>query len=192
MNEKEKDLNLAHEQSLIIDDFFYFFLRLRKARIRAVVDRVRKLHPGEPPEALARRLIDSAAALSLVGGSLFHAPSLIPGIGGVLKTLGIVAGASALTRMHLYLLLEIALVYDRDIDDPARVPEMIAIVGATAAAAVGPPLLLRALGVNPLLGIAAAGVAATALTRLIGSVAIRHYSAVPVADELQPEPAPAS
>ena len=64
MNEQENDLNLANEQSLIIDDFFYFFLRLRKARIRAVVDRVRKLHPGEAPEMLARRLIDSAATLA--------------------------------------------------------------------------------------------------------------------------------
>jgi hypothetical protein len=92
--------------------------------------------------------------------------------------------------MHLYLMLEIALLYDRDIDDPARVPEMLAIVGATAVAVVGPPLALRALGIHPLLGIAAAGVSATALTRVIGSVAIQHYSAGPVADQLQPEPVP--
>ena len=45
------------EQSILADDFFYFFLRLRKHRIRSVADRVRRLHPGETPAELSRRLI---------------------------------------------------------------------------------------------------------------------------------------
>jgi hypothetical protein len=46
--------------------------------------------------------------------------------------LGFVGGTAAITRMHLYLILEIALLYGMDIDDEARVPEMIAVVAATS------------------------------------------------------------
>jgi hypothetical protein len=57
-------------QSLMIDDFFYFFLQLRKPRIRTVVERVRQLHPEMTREQLAQQLIDSSANLSLLAGSL--------------------------------------------------------------------------------------------------------------------------
>ena len=46
--------------------------------------------------------------------------------GQALKILGVAGGASVLTRMHLYLIMEIALLYGKDIEDQARVPEMVA------------------------------------------------------------------
>jgi hypothetical protein len=91
--------------------------------------------------------------------------------------------------MHLYLLLEIALIYGKDIDDPARIPEMVAIIGATAAAAAAPLLAGKVLDLNPALTVLAGGVAASALTRLIGKLAIEHYCGrpVPVPGEAAPQ-----
>ncbi len=161
-------------QSLLLEEFFYFFLRLRKARVRKLVQMMKDRHPEETPEGLARQLIASSSTLSFFGGTLMHLPMLLPGLGKALSLLGFVGGASALTRMHLYLILEIALVYGKDIDDEARVAEMATVVAATATAAAT-PLLIHALELNPLYALPAGGIAATAVTRLIGESAIRLY-----------------
>ena len=84
-------------------------------------------------------------------------------------------GTSALTRMHLYLILEIALLYVKDIDDQARVPEMVSVVLATGLAA-GTPLLVRALEVNPLFALPAGGLTSATAAKFIGESAIRHYT----------------
>ena len=162
-------------QGMMTEDFFYFFLRLRKERIRKTVKACRARYPDETPEGLARQLIASSSALSFMGGTLMHVPMLIPGIGQALKLLGLVGGASALTRMHLYLILEIALVYGKDIDAQERVPEMAAVVAATGLAASA-PLLIHVLELNPLYALPTAGLAATAVTQSIGESAIRLYS----------------
>lgn len=176
-------------QSLAVDEFLYFFLQIRKHRIRTVVQGLRQRSPDETPAQLARRLIASYAELSFLGGSLLHVPMLLPGIGQVLKLLGFMTGAAALTRMHLYLILEIALLYGRDIDDAARVPEMMAVVAATGLAASA-PLLAEVLSVTPLIAIPTAGFTATSLTQMIGNAAIELYSRMP-ADSLAKAPSPA-
>jgi hypothetical protein len=177
------EIALAYsQQSRMVDDFFYFFLRLRKDRVRKIVQTMRTRYPQETPEGLARHLIASSSTLSFIGGTLMHLPVLLPGIGQALALLGFVGGASALTRMHLYLILEIALVYGKDIEAEARVSEMAAVVAATAAASAA-PLLVHALELNPLYAIPAGGLTATAVTRLIGESAIRLY------DESSVEPA---
>jgi hypothetical protein len=167
-------------QSLAMDDFAYFFLRLRKARIRALVQALRQQFPDESPPQLARRLIASHAQLALLAGTTLHLPGLLPGIGYALKLLGFVGGAAVLTRMHLYLILEIALLFGQDIDDQARVQEMMAVVAATGLAA-GTPVVADALGLSPFLAIPAAGLTATATTQLIGTTAIEYYAALPAA-----------
>jgi hypothetical protein len=96
-------------QSQFTDDFLYFFLRLRKDRVRKVVNRIRSQYPDETPEQLAQRAISDKTQLSFIGGTLTHLPLLIPGIGPALGLLGFVGGTSMMTRMHLYLILEIAL-----------------------------------------------------------------------------------
>jgi hypothetical protein len=90
-------------QSLIVDEFFYFSVC---ARAKSAATR----YPHETPEQLARRLIEAKARLTLFGGLLVSVPVVSPGVGLVLELIGMVAGMSALTRMHLYLILEIALV----------------------------------------------------------------------------------
>lgn len=161
-------------QSILTEEFFYFFLRLRKGRVRQVAAAIRSRFPDETPEQLARRLISSQCQLSFLGGALLHLPMLIPGLGQTLKLLGVVGGGACLTRMHLYLILEIALLFGKDIDDQARVPEMVAVVAGTGLA-VGAPFLINALDLNPLLSLPAAGLSASAVSKLIGEGAIRFY-----------------
>jgi hypothetical protein len=119
-------------------------------------------------------LISSKVALSLVGGTLIHLPLLLPGLGQALKLLGVVGATSLLTRMHLYLILEIALVYDKDIDDRARIPEMMAVVAATGLSAAS-PLLVRTLELHPYYALPAGGLSSAATAQLIGQSAIRYY-----------------
>lgn len=175
-------------QSLTFDDFMYFFLRLRKSRVRSVVRDMRTIFPNDTPEQLATRLISSYTPLSFLGGSLLHLPRLIPGIGQAMQAVGFVMGASALTRMHLYLIMEIALVFGKDIDDQARVPELMAVVAATAASAAA-PLLVRALELNPLMSIPLGGLTAMTTAQLIGNTAIQYYSEA-AADLAEPAVAP--
>jgi hypothetical protein len=165
-----------------MDDFLYFFLRMRKQRVRMVVQAVKNRWPDESREAQAKRLISSHASLAMLAGALFHLPALLPGASAWLKALGLVGGAAALTRMQLYLILEIALLYDKDIDDRARVPEMLTVVAATAAAVVAPKLLVDLLDLHPVLALPAAGIAASALTHVLGGVAVQHYAELPVGD----------
>jgi len=119
------DLPAEDLQSVLTDKFFYFFLRLRKNQVRKVVDSINTRFPEETLDQRARRLIEAQTSLSFLGGALVQLPMLIPGLGLALGLMGFVGGASALTRMHLYLILEIAHLYGKNIDDQARVPEMV-------------------------------------------------------------------
>jgi hypothetical protein len=162
-------------QSQLTDDFFYFFLRLRKDRIRKVVKLLQERCQGETPEQLARRLIASQRQLSFLGGALLHLPMLFPGLGNAVQGLGAAGGAAVLTRMHLYLILEIALLYGMDIEDQGRVSEMVQVVLATGLVA-GAPFLLEIFGWNPLLAMPTAALSAATVAQLIGEQAISLYS----------------
>jgi hypothetical protein len=162
-------------QGLATDQFFYFFLRLRKSEIRRTVQTLRARYPDETPEQLSRRLIDSHSRVALIGGAFSYLPFMLPGVGRALRLAGVVGTCSMMTRMHLYLILEIALVHRHDIDDETRVPEMAAVVGATGLAA-GTPLLLDALEWTPLLGLPVSMLSASAMTQMIGDTALRLYS----------------
>jgi hypothetical protein len=168
-------LPVPAKQSRLTDDFFYFFLRLRKDRVRKVVADINQRYPEEALEQRARRLIDAQAQLSLLGGLILDIPAMIPVIGYAVKILGFVGGTSALVRMHLYLILEIALLYGKDIEDEARVAEMAAVVAGTGVA-VGAPFVADALGFHPLVAMVTGGAAALTASRLIGESAIRYYS----------------
>jgi hypothetical protein len=161
-------------QSLTTDQFFYFFLRLRKSEIRRTIQMLRGRYPDETPEQLARRLIEAKAQLTLLGGTLLSVPMLFPGVGQVLQLVGVVGSLSFLTRMHLYLILEIALVYGKDIDDEARVPEMASVVAASGLAAAS-PMLVPVLDWHPLAALPVGALAASGITRQIGETCIRHY-----------------
>jgi hypothetical protein len=176
-------------QGILTDNFFYFFLKLRKNRVQKVVAAINDRFPEETIEQRARRLIAAQTPLSFMGGALAELPMVIPGLGQALGLLGLFGGASVLIRMHLYLIMEIALLYGRDIDDEARVGEMVAVVLATGIAA-GAPLLIRTMGANPLLALPAGGLTCAGAAQLIGESAIRFYSPGRL-EAATPEPLPA-
>lgn len=170
-----KDLQTACQpQSQFTDELLYYFLRVRKERVRKVVKRMCDQYPNETREQLAFRLIDSKTQLSFIGGTLTHLPMLIPGLGKAFQFIGVVGGTSMMTRMHLYLILEIATLYGKDIDDSARVPELAAVVAAIGLGTAA-PFLVRLLEFNPLYALPAAAVSAAAVTRVVGESAIRLY-----------------
>jgi hypothetical protein len=127
-------------------------------------------------EQLAQRLIDSHSKLSLIAGGLLDLPLILPGTHIALRFVGLAAGSAMITRMHLYLILEIALIYGKDIDDPDRVPEMWAVVAATETAVTIPPTVLRLLNVTPIISLGVSALTATTLTRVIGELATRFYA----------------
>jgi hypothetical protein len=161
-------------QSATTEQFFYFFLRMRKGEVRRMVGILQSRYPREGPAQLARRLIASKSALAMLGGSLLTLPLLMPQVGQALKLLGLVGATSMLTRMHLYMILEIALLYGKDIDDTARVPEMAAVVAATGLAAAS-PLLARGYGLEPQYSLPVGTLSAAAVTQLIGRSAMAYY-----------------
>jgi hypothetical protein len=165
-------------QGLTADQFFYFYLRIRKGEVRRVVQRVQALYPDETPAQWARRLIASQSTLSFFSGVLIHLPLLFPIASTIVRYAGLVGGASVLTQMHLYLILEIALLHGKDIDDRARVEEMLAVMAASGLAAAT-PMALRALNWAPAVAIPTSGLATATVTRLIGEAAITFYAQEP-------------
>lgn len=164
----------GHIQSQFTDDFLYYFLRVRKDRARKAVKRLSDQYPDETPRRLARRVIASKVQLSMIGGTFTHLPMLIPGVGQALQFLGFVGGTSMMTRMHLSLILEIALLYGKDLDDKARVGEMAAVVAAVGLGTAA-PFLVRILEVNPLYALPAAALSAATVTQIVGESAIKLY-----------------
>ena len=161
-------------QGLATDQFFYFFLRLRKNEVKRVVQRAHSLYPSDSPERLARRLINTQSTLSFMAGALLHIPFLLPATGNALKFVGFAGGTSIMTRMHLYLILEIAHIYGHDVDDRARVPEMMAIIASSGLAA-GAPMLVQRMGWAPMVAIPTAGLTVAAITQIVGNAAISYY-----------------
>ncbi len=161
-------------QSLTTEQFFYFFFRLRKGEVRKTVATVRNRYPSETEQQLAARLIQSKARLTLLGGTLITLPQLLPGPGLLLKLSGTVGATSMLTRMNLYLILEIALLFGKDIDDQARVAEMATVIAATGLSA-GMPLIAEVLGLHPIYAVPVGALSATAATRTIGHTAVKFY-----------------
>jgi hypothetical protein len=171
----EHNRNNKNRQSLTTDEFFYFFLRMRKGETKRVVGLLQARYPEESAEQLSNRLIASKSRLALLGGALVSLPWLLPGVGQSLKLAGIAGAASILTRMNLYLINEIALAFGEDIDDTARVTDMLAVMGATGLGAAAPGIIAKSLGLNPWYQLPAGALSAASVTRLIGQTAIRHF-----------------
>ncbi len=169
-----KDLVRSPVQSHATDKFFYFFMGLRKGEIRRRVARMQAEFPDLNPEQLARVLIAEQTPLSLLGGSLLHVPMAVPGIGPALKLLGVAGGATVIMRMHLFLILEIAQLFGHDIDEQARLKEMVTVVAASGLVSAS-TMLSEAFSLKPYLALITGGLAVAAVSHAIGEAAIRHY-----------------
>jgi hypothetical protein len=168
--------SLGRRQYLGVEEFFYFFLRLRKNEVRRTVRDLELRYPDDALAVRARRVTNAKLGLAIVGGSLLQLPGLFPTVGQALKLAGLVGAGSMLTRMHLYLILEIACIYGEDIDDVARVPEMIAVVAATGLGAAAPSLL-DVVQINPIYSVPAGALSMATTTKLIGTAAVQFYGA---------------
>lgn len=164
-------------QSLAMEEFLYFFLRMRKNEVKRTVKVLKERYPEESPAEIARRLINAKTSLSIIGGSLLSLPGLMPGWGQALKLAGVVGASSMLTRMHLYLLLEIGLAYGVDPDDTGRVPEMAAIVASTGLSAAATPMMVSKLGLDSIYSIPVGALSMATFTRLVGLTAMSYYGA---------------
>jgi len=180
--------SMGRQQYLSVEEFFYFFLRLRKNEVRRTVRELELRWPDDALAARARRVTNAKLGLSLLGGSLLRAPLLFPGLGQALKLAGVVGAGSMLTRMHLYLILEVACIYGEDIDDVARVPEMIAVVAATGLGAAAPSLLAP-YNLPPVYAVPAGALSMAAVTKLIGAAAAQFYGSGAREPEAAPAPA---
>lgn len=156
------------------EKFFYYFLGLRKGELRKDIETLRKQHPNDDADQLARRIVNAQVPLSLTGGLVLQIPWLLPGVSPVVKLLGISMGASVMVILNMTMLLQIALVYGHDIDDRARLKEMFTIMAASGlagATSAFPHLSALKPGYRALAG----GAAVTTVSQLLGEAAIRYY-----------------
>ncbi len=187
---KSENLATPRKMGVAMDKFFFFFFGLRRSLVGKRVTNLRRDYPGESPEQLARRLINADTALSLFSGALLHLPMVAPGIGLAFRIVGLAAVASAMTSMHIYLILEIALLFGRDIDDSARVPEMLAIIAASGLTS-STPWLFHSVGLKPLLAVPVGTLTVMASRRLVIEAAVRYYKRTPNESSAQLAAAPA-
>ena len=160
-------------QSLLTEKFLFHFLGLRKSEMRRTVAILQDRHPDEGPDELARRLIAAQTPLSFLGGVLLDLPLLLPGVGNALRVVGVAGGAAIVMQMHVGLILEIALLFGRDIDDHARVKEMLAVLALSGLASSSPFLVRK---MNPWLALPSTGTTVSTVSALIGETAIRYYA----------------
>lgn len=175
------------ENSLAADKFLYFFMGLRKGEIRRRVVSLKARHPDEGPEELAKRLILTQSTLSLFGGALLHVPAFLPGVGPTLKIIGMAGGASVLMRMHMALVLEIALLFGHDIDEPERLKEIAAIILASGLVACT-PLLTQAFNLKSYYALITGGMTVSSASKLIGDAALIYYRKRAQANTILPNP----
>ncbi len=177
-------------QSVTMEKFLYHFLGLRKGEIRRRVKLMKERHPGESPEHLARRMVAGHMPLSFVGAAILHAPLFVPGVGPVLKGLGVAGGAATLMRLHTALIMEIAVMFGRNLDERARLKEIWTVMSLAGLASAS-PLLIQRFGMRPLVGISAGMSAVSAISEIVGEVAIQYYKRTSGGHVAEASPAPA-
>jgi hypothetical protein len=175
------------EHSVTADKFLYFFMGLRKGEIRRRVATLRARHPEEDAEALARRLIRTQTRLSLAGGALLHVPLFLPGAGPALKLLGVAGGASVLMRMHMAMVLEIALLFGHDIDESERLKDIAAVIAASGLVACT-PYLTRALNMKSYYAVLTGAMTVSSVSQLVGETAVIYYRNRALAKTRLPSP----
>ena len=156
------------------EKFFYYFMGLRKGELRKDIDTMRKHHPNDDPDQLARRVVDAQIPLSVAGGVLLQIPWLLPRTSPTLKFLGISTGAAVMVILNMTMLLQIALIYGFDIDDRARLKELLAIVVMSGLAG-GTSELPHLSASHPQLKAFAGSAAVLTASQVLGRAAIRYY-----------------
>ncbi len=182
---KSENFPAPRRQSVAMDKFLFYFFGLRKGEVKRRVERMRRDYPGESPEQLAWRLINTDTRLSLVAGAIINLALFVPGVGQALSVLGFAVATAAISAMHVSLILEIAMLFGRDIDDRARIRELAAVIAATGLGS-GAPLLMRSLKLGPVIAGPMGTLTVAAVSRLIGEASIRYYRRASKHETLKP------
>jgi hypothetical protein len=173
---------------LATEKFFYYCMGLRKGDMRSQLAMMKARYPDDTPERLARRFIAAQAPLSMVSSALIHLPSMVPALGPAFRFLGTASGTTLMMTLNMTLVMQIALIYGYDLDDRARIKELLAVIAATAAATSSTVMIpqLASLKSRPR---ALAGSAVIMTTsQLVGEIALRYFSHKQIAaDAATPE-----
>ena len=156
------------------EKFFYYFMGLRKGELKKDIAVMKEQYPEDDADQLARRIVSQQTPLYLLGGTLLHAPLLLPTLSPYLRFIGIATGTSVMVILNMTMLLQIALVYGHNIDDRARLKEIFTIVAASGLAggsSMLPGINTLRLDHRALVG----GVTVATVSQLIGETAIRYY-----------------
>lgn len=170
-----------NKQSLYMEEFLFFFMGLRKCHCRHMIGRLKRKYPSASARELARRMTNAQAALSFTAGVLARLQSGLSAGNSTLRLVGIAGRTIIISRMHVSLILKIALIFGKDIDDKARVPEILAVIAATV-----PALIITGSGNNSkskavaeetdIVSYATSGAAGAATAYLIGKAAVKYYT----------------
>jgi hypothetical protein len=148
---------------------------LRKADIRGQVAIMRSRYPDDTPERLARRFIAAQTPLSLVSSALIHIPAVIPVAGPAFRFLGVASGTTLMMVLNMALVMQIALIFGRDLDDKARIKELFVVIAATGVASGSTTLVPQLSTLRPRLKAIAGGATIMTTSRLIGELALEYY-----------------
>lgn len=162
--------------SLATEKFFYYCMGLRKGHMLAQVAMMRSRFPDDSPERLARRFIAAQAPLSMVGSALIQLPTVIPVAGPAFRFLGAVSGTTLMMVLNMTLIMQIGLIYGHDLDDRARIKELLAVIIATGLASGSTSLVPQLADLAPRTRAIAGGAVIMTTSRLVGEVALKYFS----------------
>jgi len=171
--------------SLATEKFFYYCMGLRKGVISQEVAIMQAQYPNDTPERLARRFIAAQIPLSMVSSALVHIPAVIPVAGPAFRFLGLASGTTLMMVLNMTLAMQIALIFGYDLDDRARIKELLAVITATGLASGSTSVVPQLSSLRP--GLRAVAGSATIMTasQLIGEIALKYFSRKRIADGAQ-------
>jgi len=162
--------------SLATEKFLYYCMGLRKGDMRGQVAMMRSRYPDDTPERLARRFIAAQIPLSMVGSALVHLPTAIPLAGPAFRFLGLASGTTLMMVLNMTLVMQIALIYGYDLDDNARLKELLAVIAATGLASGSTALIPQLSHLAPRFRALAGGAVITTTSQLVGETAVKYFS----------------
>jgi len=166
----------TNQWSLATEKFFYYFMGLRKRDLKKQVAMMQSRYPDDSSERLARRFISAQIPLSLVGSSLIHIPTVFPALGPAFRFMGLASGTAVMMVLNMTLSMQIAIIYGHDIDDRARLKELLAIIATTGLASSSTALVPRLASLEPAYKALTGSAAIITTSQLIGELAIKYFS----------------
>jgi len=166
----DKGFDLATEK------FFYYCMGLRKGDMRSQVAIMKARYPNDSRERLARRFIAAQTPLSMVSSALIHLPTMVPAMGPAFRFLGTASGTTLMMALNMTLVMQIALIYDHDIDDRARIKELVSVIAATGLASGSTVVIPQLSALSPRFRALAGSAAIMATSQLVGEIALKYFS----------------